>query len=241
MEEMLWSKFSLIYSTYACIIDRSSKHGRMLWLSWYIRREIHQTSKTTDQSACFPLCIEVFSNILLQRMICMLDFHQPHEQARFRTGYSTMDHLQVVNQLQEKANEYNIPLCCAFVDYENSFDSTEFEPLFEGLNNQAVDEAFFNILQNLYSEATSVLRLHKNSEKFKLGRGDNRGDNISPKCHVCNTPSSTRLTGKQSCQDWRWVIIPPYFRQWYSPYSQLYLKTTRNAPKYPWQQQASRP
>ena len=38
-----------------------------------------------------------------------------------------------------------------------------------------------NILRNLYSEAISVLRLHKDSEKFKLGRGARQGDNISPK------------------------------------------------------------
>ena len=53
---------------------------------------------------------KVFSNILLQRIIRTLDFSQPREQAGFREGYSTIDHLQVVNQLQEKDNEYNIPL-----------------------------------------------------------------------------------------------------------------------------------
>ena len=73
----------------------------------------------------------VFSNILLQRMIRALDFHQPREQAGFRAGYSTIGHLQVINQLQEKANEYNMPLCFAFIDYEKAFDSIEFEPLFE--------------------------------------------------------------------------------------------------------------
>ena len=86
-------------------------------------------------------------------MIRTLDFHQPREQAGFRAGYSTIDHLQVVNQLQEKANEYNMSLCFAFVDYEKAFDSIEFEPLFEGLKNQGVDEAYVNILRNLYSEA----------------------------------------------------------------------------------------
>ena len=39
----------------------------------------------------------------------------------------------------------------------------------------------WNILRNLYSKATSVLRLHKASEKFKLGRGAGQGDNIPPK------------------------------------------------------------
>ena len=36
--------------------------------------------------------------------------------------------------------------------------------------------------KNLYSEETSVLRLHKKTVKrFKLGRGARQGDNISPK------------------------------------------------------------
>ena len=147
---------------------------------------IHKKGNTSDIKnyrpiSLLPIMYKVFSNILLQRMIRTLDFHQPREQAGFRAGYSTIDHLQVVNQLQEKANEYNMPLCFAFVDYEKAFDSIEFEPLFEGLKNEGVDEAYVNILRNLYSEATSVLRLHKDSEKFKLGRGARQGDNISPK------------------------------------------------------------
>ena len=68
-------------------------------------------------------------------MIRTLDFHQPSEQAWFRAGYSTIDHLHVVNQLQEKANEYNFPISFAFVDYEKAVDSIEFEPFFEGLKN----------------------------------------------------------------------------------------------------------
>ena len=164
---------------------------------------IHKKGNTSDIKnyrpiSLLPIMYKVFSNILLQRMIRTLDFHQPREQAGFRAGYSTIDHLQVVNQLQEKANEYNMPLCFAFVDYEKPFDSIEFEPLFGGLKNQGVDQSYLNILRNLYSEATSVLRLHKDSEKFKLGRGARQGDNISPNYlrHVCNTPSSTRSTGK---------------------------------------------
>ena len=147
---------------------------------------IHKKGNTSDIKhyrpiSLLPIMYKVFSNILLQRMIRTLDFHQPREQAGFRAGYSTIDHLQVVNQLQEKAK-----LCFAFIDYEKAFDSIEFEPLFEGLKSQAVEEAYLNILRNLYNEATSVLRLHKDSEKFKLGRGARLGDNISPKlCTLC--------------------------------------------------------
>ena len=57
---------------------------------------------------------KAFSTILLQRMI--LTPIASRQQSRVSAGYSTIDHLQVVNQLQEKANEYNIPLC--FANYE---------------------------------------------------------------------------------------------------------------------------
>ena len=73
-----------------------------------------------------PIIYKVFSCILLQLILQTLDFHQPREQAGFRAGISTIDHLHVVNQLQEKVHEYNIPLCFAFVDYEKAFNSIEF-------------------------------------------------------------------------------------------------------------------
>ena len=56
-----------------------------------------------------PVIYKVFSNILLQRMLQALEQHQPQEQAGFRPGFSTTDHIHVVSQLREKANEYKIP------------------------------------------------------------------------------------------------------------------------------------
>ena len=137
--------------------------------------------KTTDQSACFPLFTRCFQIFFYKRWLVCWTPSKPRGQAGFRSGYSTIDHLQVVNQLQEKANEYNIPLCFDFVDYEEAFDNVVFELLFEGLKTQGVDEAYLNILRNLYSEATSVSRLHNYSEKFKLRGGARQWDNISPK------------------------------------------------------------
>ena len=81
---------------------------------------IHKKGNTSDIKnyrpiSLLPIMYKVFSNVLPQRMIRTLDFHQPREQALLRAGYSTIDHLQIVNQLQEKANEYSIPLYFAFV------------------------------------------------------------------------------------------------------------------------------
>ena len=56
------------------------------------------------------------------------------------SGFSTIDRIQVISQLQEQADEYKIPLCFAFVDYDNAVDSIELNHIFEagsrsGLHN----------------------------------------------------------------------------------------------------------
>ena len=114
-------------------------------------------------------------------MLRTLDQHQPREQAGFRSGFSTIDHIQVISQLQEKSDEYKIPLCFAFVDYEKAFDSIEFNPLFESLENQGVEAAYITLLRDLYNGATSTLKLHRDSDTIKLQRGVRQGDNHSPK------------------------------------------------------------
>ena len=87
----------------------------------------------------------------------------------------------MISQLQEKADEYSIPLCFAFVDYEKAFDSIEVNPLVESLENQGVETAYITLLRDLYNGATSTLKFHRDSDKIKLQRGVRQGDNISPK------------------------------------------------------------
>ena len=128
-----------------------------------------------------PIIYKVFSCILLQQILLTLDFHQPREQADFRAGFSMIDHLHIVNQIQEKACDYNIPLCFAFVDYDKAFNSIKFEPIFHALKNHGVDKDYLNIIKHLYHEATSVIHLHTDRKKFRLQRGVRQGDNISPR------------------------------------------------------------
>ena len=89
---------------------------------------LHKKGNTSDiknyrPTSLLPIIYKVFSHILLQWILQTLEFHQPREQAGFRAGFSMIDHLHVIKQLQEKAHEYNIPLCFAFVDYEKAFNS----------------------------------------------------------------------------------------------------------------------
>ena len=78
---------------------------------------------------------------------------------------STISHIKDDNivlhsidqQLQEKADEYNIPHCFALVDYEKAFDSIEFNPLFEAIENQLVEATYLSLLRDIYNGVTSTV------------------------------------------------------------------------------------
>ena len=115
------------------------------------------------------------------------------ERAGFRSGFSTIDHIQVISQLQEKADEYKMPLCFAFIDYQKAFDSIELNPLFELLENQGVEVAQITLLQCLYNGDTSTLKLHRDRDKIKLQRGVSHPSSL---LHVCRTPLSIKSSGR---------------------------------------------
>ena len=68
---------------------------------------------------------KLFTKIITARITRTLDENQLKEQAGFRRGFLTIDHLDVVNQLIEKCAEYKIPLVIGLVNYNKAFDSVE--------------------------------------------------------------------------------------------------------------------
>ncbi|KAL3274853.1 hypothetical protein HHI36_019635 [Cryptolaemus montrouzieri] len=60
---------------------------------------------------------KLFTKINTKRLTGKIDFQQPREQAGFRSGFSTLDHIHASKHLIEKCNEYNLDLYIAFIDY----------------------------------------------------------------------------------------------------------------------------
>ena len=95
---------------------------------------------------------KIFTRIIQNRIKRILDENQPREQAGFRKGFSTADHLHALKQLIEKANEYQLKLCVGYIDYEKAFDSVEHSDLFTALRKIGVSEGYMCILWRTFTQ-----------------------------------------------------------------------------------------
>ncbi|KAE9416936.1 hypothetical protein Angca_005984, partial [Angiostrongylus cantonensis] len=86
-----------------------------------------------------------------------LDEGEPCEQAGFRKGFSTMDHIHTITRLIEVSREYKRPLCLTFIDLEKAFDSIEIKAVMEAVGSQGVPIQYIKILRELYKNFTAMI------------------------------------------------------------------------------------
>jgi hypothetical protein len=147
---------------------------------------IHKGGDKKDINKYRPITLtshlyKLFMRVLMNRVSDDLDANQPPNQAAFRKGFSTTDHLFVMNQLIEKCYEFNQPFVCAFVDFTKAFDSVEHPYLLESLKDQGVPHKMLRILKKIYENSRARIKMEEYSRWFKVGRGIKQGDPFSPK------------------------------------------------------------
>ena len=91
--------------------------------------------------------------------------NQPREQAGCKKGYSAIDHLQTINQLIEKCNEFKRPLFFGYSDYDKAFHSIKHESVFKALRSIGIEETCITILLDIYTGATA--RVHVDDQVSK--------------------------------------------------------------------------
>ena len=105
--------------------------------------------KTYRPISLLPLFYKIFTKIITKRIEKKLYEAQTTEQAGFRKWFSTMDHIHTINQLREKCDEYNLPLCLTFVDFEKAFDSVEIDAILKCLVNQGIEPTYIHLLRDI--------------------------------------------------------------------------------------------
>jgi exonuclease III len=126
---------------------------------------------------------KLFTALLNERLTCYLDNTGllGEEQAGFRPGYSTTDHIFTLNSILELLLGNKQRLYCAFVDYKKAFDSIDRTSLWAKLIHHGIGGKVLTVLRNLYSDAKSCIRWeNKLSEFFSCNVGVRQGENLSP-------------------------------------------------------------
>lgn len=150
---------------------------------------LHKKGNLLDINNYRPISLlasmyKVFSSTLLRRISQDIDKAQPVEQAGFRSGFSTLDHIQALEQVIEKYEEFNKPLFLAFIDYRKAFDSISHNAIWESLTSLNINTKYLNILKYIYNNSTSKVKLESRGDDIKIERGVRQGDPMSPKLFI---------------------------------------------------------
>lgn len=127
-----------------------------------------------------PSLYKLFSTIINLRIGDVIESKQPVEQAGFRKGYSTVDHIYTLELIIEKYREQQKPLYLAFIDYKKAFDTVTHDSVWNSLTDQGVSEVYINVIRNLYCNNIGRIKLERLGPVFPIMRGVRQGDPLSP-------------------------------------------------------------
>ena len=130
--------------------------------------------------SCFG---KLFTSVINNRLVKYFDAQSTigPEQAGFRAGYSTMDHLFTLHCLIDFFLAKKKRLHCLFVDYEKAFDYVNRAFLWQKLVNSGVNGSILTIVKYMYEKAKSCVKVEDIcSEYFQCGCGVRQGENLSP-------------------------------------------------------------
>ena len=126
---------------------------------------------------------KVFTSVLNNRLTKFLDSTSGlnENQAGFRKGYSTIDHIFSLNTLLELHRAKKKKLYCAFIDFSKAFDSVWRIGLWRKLLANNINGNFFKVIHNMYNGIKSCVSANgQDSPFFACECGVRQGENLSP-------------------------------------------------------------
>ena len=108
-----------------------------------------------------PIIGNIFTTILKRRILQWAETNDKFNgtQFGFRKNRRTMDPIFITNTVAEKAKKLKQPMFVAFIDFAKAFDSVHHQLLWMKLSALGFSTKMLKILQNMYSNASSVVMM----------------------------------------------------------------------------------
>ena len=124
---------------------------------------------------------KVLLKVIQRRLEQHLDREIQIEQAGFRKGRGTRDHISNLRWIMEKAREYGNDIYICFIDYSKAFDCVDHTGLWLVMRRMGIPEHIIVLIKNLYSQQEATVRTEfGNAEWFPIGKGVRQGCILSP-------------------------------------------------------------
>lgn len=106
---------------------------------------------------------------------------EAEEQAGFRAGRSTIDHIFTITQVIEKKTAWNQELHLLFVDLKKAYDSVPLQQLWESLEKTSINMELIKSVKALYEQPMTKIKIGSTiTEGFTTTKGLKQGCCLSP-------------------------------------------------------------
>lgn len=124
---------------------------------------------------------KVFTRILLNRIVNIVDQKLRREQAGFRKNRSCVDQINTLRIIVEQCQEWNATLYLVFVDFLKAFDSLKRKFMWKALARYGIPEKIINLIKSFYENyRCQVIHEGKLTEPFEVNSGVKQGCILSP-------------------------------------------------------------
>ena len=124
---------------------------------------------------------KVLLRVIQKRLEVFLIPELPIEQAGFRRGRGTRDHIANLRWMMEKAREHQRDLYMCFIDYKKAFDCVDHERLWVVLSDMGVPVHLIVLLRRLYTNQEATVRTEfGETDNIDIGKGVRQGCILSP-------------------------------------------------------------
>ena len=126
---------------------------------------------------------KIYASVLNKRVTkwCEINGVLSEEQAGFRAGRSTVDHLFTLSELIRARKARRKETHCAFLDIRKAYDTMDRDALWKRLIDVGLRGKMWRVIKNLYDVVeSSVLVGHQRTEWFPVEAGVRQGCILSP-------------------------------------------------------------